>query len=70
MPSKPHINHRHEHAKLDAATLIRGAGLKVTKPRIAILEVLINDHGPFAAEEIFSKRSALDLKFYNFLALP
>jgi Fur family ferric uptake transcriptional regulator len=57
VPPKPHTSHRHEHAKPDASTLIRGAGLKVTKPRIAILEVLIKDHGPFAAEEIFSKLS-------------
>lgn len=35
--------------------LIKSKGMSFTKPRQAILEVLIREHGPFSADEIFKR---------------
>lgn len=36
----------------DLETIIRDSGLSVTKPRVEILRVFIDRHGPFSAEEV------------------
>jgi len=56
MASKTHA-HRHRPQEVDSADLLRDAGLKITKPRLAILDVLIREHGPFTAEELFARLS-------------
>lgn len=37
---------------MDMKSSLKNAGLSVTKPRLAILSYLNNNHGPFCAEEI------------------
>lgn len=55
--SQCHHHRRHEHEAVhndvvDVKALLQKAGLKVTLPRRAILEVLRDQHGPFTAEEL------------------
>ena len=38
-----------------AFTKLKDFGYKLTKPRKAILEVMLSEHGPFSVEEIFHK---------------
>lgn len=45
----------HENAPLKAADLLIAASLKQTPARLAILEVLLNEHGPFSTQEIMEK---------------
>jgi Fur family transcriptional regulator, ferric uptake regulator len=33
---------------------LRNSGLRITEPRIGVLEALLNGHGPFTTEEIYS----------------
>ena len=42
---------------------LRDHGLRVTEPRIAVLKVFLESHGPFSAEEVYTKvtRKACDL---------
>jgi len=56
MPPKPH-DHGHDHADATekARILLREASLKVTKPRLAMLEILIKEHGPFTSDEIHTR---------------
>jgi Fur family ferric uptake transcriptional regulator len=54
-PSAPGSKHTHHDA--DAPAILRDAGLKVTKPRRALLEIMIRDHGPFTAEELHERFS-------------
>jgi len=51
MATKHHA-HSHKHEKVDAEDALRNAGLKVTKPRLAILDLLASEHGPFTPDEI------------------
>jgi Fur family transcriptional regulator, ferric uptake regulator len=45
--------HKHKHATLEAAfTQMKSAKLKRTKPREAILQYLVENHGPFSAKEL------------------
>jgi Fur family ferric uptake transcriptional regulator len=37
----------------DIKEIIKDSGLSITKPREAILKILIDKHGPFSADEIF-----------------
>jgi Fur family ferric uptake transcriptional regulator len=57
--------HSHEHHRsLDQVLAeLKKANLKLTTPRKAILELLVNEHGPFSAEEVQKKisRRACDL---------
>lgn len=46
----------HKHAPKrpsEIKQLIKSKGLSFTKPRAAILKVLVEQHGPFSADEIF-----------------
>lgn len=54
MPPKAH---KHDHAGIDPITLLRGAGLKVTKPRLAMLDIMIREHGPFTTDELHERVS-------------
>ncbi len=45
----------------DFAELLRGARLKATKPRLAIIRFLFHEHGPFTPDEIFNKVGAEDM---------
>lgn len=38
---------------------IAESGLRLTKPRQSILQILLKEHGPFSCEEIFAKISQL-----------
>lgn len=38
-----------------SSSSLRRAGLKVTRPRLALLEVLMESHGPFTMEELHRK---------------
>lgn len=38
-----------------AARRLRSARLKVTRPRLAVLQILMRDHGPFTVEELFGR---------------
>ncbi len=38
---------------------ITDSGLRLTKPRRSILQILVKDHGPFSCEEIFEQISQL-----------
>jgi Fur family ferric uptake transcriptional regulator len=55
-----HATHSHHHAKSDPEGLLRQAGLKITRPRVAILKVLTGEHGPFTTDDVAGvlKRSA------------
>jgi len=55
MASKTHAHSQPTTVNVEA--LIREVGLKVTKPRVAILEILAGEHGPFTTEEIHKKVS-------------
>ena len=45
--------HHHKHATLDSLlSRVRHAGLKITTPRRVILKALVENHGPFTAEEL------------------
>jgi Fur family ferric uptake transcriptional regulator len=35
--------------------MLRASGLKVTKPRLALLEILTEEHGPFTTEELHAR---------------
>ncbi len=55
--------HRHELShQVDLAGLLRAGGLKVTRARLAILDVLAKEHGPFTTEEVFSRLSNTQAK--------
>ena len=41
----------------DFVGLLRDAGLKATKPRLAIIDFLFHKHGPFTPDEIFQNVS-------------
>jgi len=43
--------HSQNHVNLDGPSLLRNAGLKLTKPRLAILNLMLSEHGPYTAEE-------------------
>lgn len=45
----------------DFANLLRESGLKATQPRLAILDFLFHQHGPFTPDEIFHSVGAKDL---------
>jgi Fur family ferric uptake transcriptional regulator len=45
--------HQHDHA--DPTSLLRQAGLKVTKPRLALLEIMTKEHGPFTTDELHAR---------------
>jgi Fur family ferric uptake transcriptional regulator len=51
--------HQHAHSPTIEQVLaeLKKAQLKLTSPRKAILQVLVNEHGPFTAEEVFKKIS-------------
>ncbi len=51
---KEHHHHKPRTAE-EYKQFIKNAGLSFTKPRLAILEILVRDHGPFSADEIFKK---------------
>jgi len=57
MAPKSHA-HNHSQADLNAADLLRVAKLKVTQPRLAILDVMISEHGPFTTDELHAKLSS------------
>ena len=45
--------HRHEKKCLeDAVVLLTRSGFKKTKPRLALIQVLVEEHGPFTMEEL------------------
>lgn len=52
-----HHGHRHEQLKSDPEAMLRAAGLKVTKPRRALLGILTEEHGPFTTEELHTRIS-------------
>lgn len=39
----------------DFMELLREVGLKATKPRLAIVDLLFHEHGPFTPDEIFQR---------------
>ena len=45
----------------DFTALLRDAGLKATKPRLAIVSFLFHEHGPFTLDEIFQHLGARDM---------
>lgn len=47
--SKPHSGHTHP---IPLKKLIKSHGMSFTKQRAAILEILVNEHGPYSADEI------------------
>jgi Fur family ferric uptake transcriptional regulator len=49
--------HRHEPSQVDSTELLRANGLKITKARVAILDLLAREHGPFTTEEVFARLS-------------
>ncbi len=72
IPGQAHRNHRaqemrhtrmaahsHSHGKAteEIPSMLREAGLKVTKPRVALLQIMMRDHGPFTAEEMHERLS-------------
>lgn len=46
---------KHSAAEKEAAEMLAKSPLKVTKGRVAILSLLMEEHGPFRIEEIHSK---------------
>lgn len=60
-----HTGHRHEgHACGEGSSdarmerslqILRDAGLRITAPRRALLEVLMREHGPFSADELHKR---------------
>lgn len=56
MPAKTHA-HKHTHSDITATGLLRDANLKVTQPRLAILDLMIGEHGPFTTDELHAKLS-------------
>jgi Fur family transcriptional regulator, ferric uptake regulator len=58
-----HHGHDHEEAFEHARQILEKSSLRVTQPRLAILKVLADEHGPFTMEEIHSrlKKGACDL---------
>lgn len=55
-----HHGHEHEHASAEsqlehAYETLRSHGQRVTGPRKAILGILVTEHGPFSAEELFQR---------------
>jgi Fur family ferric uptake transcriptional regulator len=51
MTEKAH-HHVHDSHSTDKSALLRKAGLKVTKARLAILDLLAREHGPFTIDEM------------------
>jgi Fur family transcriptional regulator, ferric uptake regulator len=49
--------HRHKPSEVDSSELLRGRGLKITKARLAILDLLGREHGPFTTDEVFARLS-------------
>ncbi len=47
--------HVHKLKDDDIRSLLKGKNLSITAPRIEILRLLINEHGPFTAEQIYQK---------------
>lgn len=48
-------SHNHKPAAFDSRGQLRLANLKVTKARVAILDLLSEHHGPFTAEELHTQ---------------
>lgn len=46
--------HKHHHSP-NLKELIKSRGMSFTKQRRSILEILVEEHGPFSADEIFQK---------------
>lgn len=66
-------HHPHDHATRlgEIVEKLKRSGLKLTKPRQAILGVLVENHGPFTAEEIHklvTKRVCDQATIYRCLA--
>lgn len=45
-------HHHHHHEEISVVELLKSHKLSVTVPRKAILELMINEDGPFSAEDI------------------
>lgn len=54
-----HHKHEHSHHKKynleDIQAILKEANLSITKPRLSILTILLNEHGPFTVEDISKK---------------
>ncbi|PIQ23679.1 transcriptional repressor [bacterium (Candidatus Blackallbacteria) CG17_big_fil_post_rev_8_21_14_2_50_48_46] len=58
--SAEHLTHSHSHPDAShrleqALDLLKEARLKLTRPRKALIEVLVREHGPFTIEELAQK---------------
>ena len=54
--SLPSSKHKNDHySEADIIELLKDKGLSITSPRKLILGLLLKEHGPFSAEEIFKK---------------
>ena len=56
------MEHHHDHKKFleSSLTVLREKKLKVTRPRKLLLELLIEEHGPFTTEELHRKLNTRD----------
>ncbi|MBC7540705.1 MAG: transcriptional repressor [Bacteriovorax sp.] len=55
MPSHAHSHKKVIDLEAKSIELLKANGLSVTAPRKMILSLLLKEHGPFSAEEIFKK---------------
>lgn len=55
MAAKPPHKHEHVAGTTDATSMLREVGLKVTKPRLAMLTLMIKEHGPFTTDELHER---------------